>query len=185
MSKFSSISRAFLILIALAQVPAYGGSNLPADLQAKAAYEQAVRQKKPDARQTYINKLAEILDDDMLKFLTEGDRSASAQLKRIYAELKKFPAPANSDSRALTKLRAGKWESPRHQYLYRANGTWSMLPLEPGVTAGHWRIEGNRYFDGVDSRFKPADHYTIILLDKNYFIFMDSNTVFFEHRLGI
>jgi len=53
------------------------------------------------------------------------------------------PRPV-SDSKALSARLVGKWESPRHDYLYRADGTWTMLPVEPDIAHGTWRIEGNQ-----------------------------------------
>jgi hypothetical protein len=81
-------------------------------------------------------------------------------------------------------LRVGKWESPRHDYLYRKDGTWSMLPLEPGVTHGKWRIQGNESIESWAGDVAKPARYQIILLDKNYFVFMDAEkTVYVEWRL--
>jgi hypothetical protein len=44
----------------------------------------------------------------------------------IDAEIKQHPVPSDSDSKTLSNLLVGKWESPRHDYLYRADGTWTM-----------------------------------------------------------
>src|SRR6516225_145328 len=44
----------------------------------------------------------------------------------------------------LTKLMVGAWRSPRHDYIYFADGTWSMGKKEPGVLHGRWRIRGHR-----------------------------------------
>jgi hypothetical protein len=59
-----------------------------------------------------------------------------------------------------------------------------MLPVVPDVTRGKWSIRGNRYFDGAGDEAG----YTIILLDREYFVFMDEGPqgpeVFFEKRTG-
>jgi hypothetical protein len=72
-----------------------------------------------------------------------------------------------------SKLLVGQWASPRHLYLYRADGTWTMDDegLDLAVaTRGTWRIEGNSYFQGFSRDSRP-DKYTIIILTKEYFVF--------------
>jgi hypothetical protein len=44
----------------------------------------------------------------------------------------------------LTKLMVGAWRSPRHDYIYFADGTWSMGKKESGVLHGRWRIRNHR-----------------------------------------
>jgi hypothetical protein len=83
----------------------------------------------------------------------------------------------------LSSLLVGKWESPRHDYLYRADGTWSMIPEEPDIAHGTWRIEGNRYIDTHASDPPQATQYTIILITKRDFVFTDHEVVFYETRL--
>jgi hypothetical protein len=39
----------------------------------------------------------------------------------------------------------GKWSSPRHDYLYPSDGSWTMLPADEGTTHGTWRIERNQF----------------------------------------
>lgn len=50
---------------------------------------------------------------------------------------------AQTDSE-LTKLMVGAWRSPRHDYIYFADGTWSMGKRESGVLHGRWRIRNHR-----------------------------------------
>lgn len=76
----------------------------------------------------------------------------------------------------------GKWDSPRHEYAFKKDGTWVMLPEEPRVTHGKWRIEGNQYFDTAMVKPPQTTQYTIILLTKKYFIFTDNENVFYETR---
>jgi hypothetical protein len=47
---------------------------------------------------------------------------------------------------------------------------------EGGPLSGHWGIEGNRLIAGGASG-------AIILLDPNYFIYRDRDTVFFQSRV--
>ena len=44
----------------------------------------------------------------------------------------------------LTRLMVGAWRSPRHDYIYFADGTWSMGKKERGVLHGRWRIRNHR-----------------------------------------
>ncbi|PYL76068.1 MAG: hypothetical protein DMF26_07020 [Verrucomicrobia bacterium] len=50
--------------------------------------------------------------------------------------------------RELSRLMVGAWRSPRHDYVYLADGTWWMGKPdpngpEPRVTHGRWRIENH------------------------------------------
>ena len=54
-----------------------------------------------------------------------------------------FAANEQSDAQ-LTKLMVGAWRSPRHDYIYFADGTWWMDKKEPGVLHGRWRIRNHR-----------------------------------------
>ncbi|MFM8719808.1 MAG: hypothetical protein ACKOFH_09810, partial [Chthoniobacterales bacterium] len=95
--------------------------------------------------------------------------------------IRQHPAPENT--MGYTRLLQGMWSSPRHEYIYRPDGTWSMLPEEEGATKGSWRIEGNRFFNKVDCEPKEPRAYTILLLTNDNFIFTDGNTVFYEERI--
>jgi hypothetical protein len=129
-------------------------------------------------REKYINELA------VLRFQFVRDKSDAWKL--VDAEIEKYPAPANSDSAALTKLRDGKWESSRHDYLYKADGTWFMDPDDKDTplsehTNGTWSISGNKYTD-------DAGTFTIILLDEKAFIYTitsdDTAQLYYERRAG-
>lgn len=43
---------------------------------------------------------------------------------------------------------AGYWNSPRHSYLYKPDGTWTMLPEEPGVAGGCGKVVGDIFSTG-------------------------------------
>lgn len=126
-------------------------------------------------RQSYITELAKLRE----ALAKKADREVCF---KVDAEIRRHPASENTE--AYTKLRAGKWSSPRHEYTYRADGTWSMLPEEEGITRGRWRIEGNRFMSSAD--IEPGDirTYTILLLTKDNFIFTDGKTVFYEERIS-
>ena len=127
------------------------------------------------ARSAYILRL--------IRLRAEAARRKTNAWQAIDAEIRRHPAPIDSDSAALSSLRVGEWESPRHDYLYRADGTWTMTPVEPDATRGTWRIEGNRSFETVATDPPRSFEYTIILITKRDFVFSDGEIVFFEKRL--
>jgi hypothetical protein len=102
----------------------------------------------------------------------------------VDSELRRHPAPPNTD--AFLKARLGKWLSPRHDYLYRADGTWVMDPDagDADSTHGTWSIKGNQYFESVERLAEAGRAYTIILLDAGNFIYAQGNTTFYEKRPG-
>jgi len=112
----------------------------------------------------------------------QATRLKSETWQAIDAEIKEHPAPKDSDSKALSRLILGKWESPRHDYLYRADGTWTMLPADPDTTHGTWRIDGNQYFDtaATDPPHEPIHHH---LDQQPDFVFADQEDVFHEVRI--
>ncbi|CAN5589143.1 hypothetical protein BH09VER1_BH09VER1_40800 [soil metagenome] len=124
-------------------------------------------------RSAYVGTLADLLNKEVAEHMRHGGHDA--QVLAIDAELKKYPAPRNSDSKALTKLRVGHWQSPRHTYIFRENGTWRFAP-EDGTTSGTWQIKGNQYLESD----RP---YTILVANQKYFVYTDGQAVFFEYRL--
>jgi hypothetical protein len=156
-----------------AQQPEY--SRYVGALQrAKRDYENIFHPSEAD-RSNYITSLVRLREK-----ATDGK---TYDWQAIGAEIKQHPAPDDSDSKALSGLLAGQWESPRHDYLYRADGTWTMLPIEDGITHGNWRIEGNQYFDSAATEPPLNSQYTIILITKKDFVFTDQTDVFYETRL--
>jgi hypothetical protein len=152
-----------------------GGTRTLATLQqAKRDYER-ISYPSEAARSGYITRLVRMRET--------AAQSKTDEWQAIDAEIKQHPAPSNADSKALSGLLAGQWESPRHDYLYRADGTWTMLPAEESVTHGTWRIEGNQYFDTAALDPLETAQYTIILISKKDFVFMDRTNVFYETRL--
>jgi hypothetical protein len=144
---------------------------------AKAKYLQDYPVSGQVARMHYLHELIKMHDKLML--IGKGPQwtdAVDARFRAINNEIKQCPAPVDSDSKALSKLRVGNWRSPRHDYIYLSDGTWRMAPAS-GTTSGHWRIEGNQYWEGETA-------YTIILLDQHDFVFTDGNTVFYEKRMS-
>jgi hypothetical protein len=148
------------------------GSKLKA---AKQKFERAGGTEA--ARQEYVSTLAAMLGREMAIYIrsSKRDEAAGQAIHNLDAELKAHPAPKRADSKTLSKLRLGKWQTPRHTFIYSADGTWQ---IEDGfATTGHWHIEGNRYFDDVSA-------YTIICLNDRDFVFTDGEGVYYECRLS-
>ena len=57
-------------------------------------------------------------------------------------------ALALPDDATLSRLLVGTWQSPRHQTVYRTDGTWMLdLPDEGDDTHGKWRIEHGKLIE--------------------------------------
>jgi hypothetical protein len=145
----------------------------PKELQAAQKHFQATAHPGEADRQSYITGLAAL----RAKF-AEAKRTSDWQA--VDAEIRRHPTPKDSDSNAFSKILVGQWASPRHEYVFRGDGTWSMLPAEPDATRGRWHIKGNQYFDTVGS---DSRHYTILLLTAHDFIYTDGEVVFYETRI--
>jgi len=117
------------------------------------------------ARVRYVTKLAEMWAQAAPKILHNPDVDAKVayanQAAAIEEELQKHPMPRNVDSRKLSQLLVGEWQSPRHTYVFRADGTYGLQDTEERLK---WRIDGNEYIDDVTRG-------PIILLDRNHFIY--------------
>jgi hypothetical protein len=78
-----------------------------------------------------------------------GDRlGASEEEMARLKELNKSDTVASQSDAELTKLMVGKWTTGRHEYLYRANGTWQMLPADISSSHGTWRIVHHQLIEG-------------------------------------
>lgn len=124
-------------------------------------------------RQDYILSLTKLRS----RFADQGQSEACSA---VDAEVLGYPAPENTGG--YSKIMVGQWCSPRHEYVYRADGTWSMLPEETGITHGRWRIEGNKFFSSAEVDPEITRAYTIILLTDDDFVFTDGEAVFYETR---
>jgi hypothetical protein len=57
-------------------------------------------------------------------------------------------ALALPDDTTLSRLLVGTWQGPRHQTVYRADGTWILDPPDEGHnTRGKWRIEQGKLIE--------------------------------------
>ena len=119
----------------------------------------------------------------LVRMREEKARQKSDEWKAIDNEVREHPAPKDSDGKVLSGRLVGKWSSPRHDYLYRRDGSWTMLPADEGTTHGTWRIEGNQFFTTASIGPPDPAQYTIILITKKDFVIADQSGVFYETRL--
>jgi hypothetical protein len=163
-----------LVSIVVTILVAGGVSTQAAEKQEFDAAKQEYEQSSHDeaARVTYVTKLAEIADRLISEYRRSGQRNDEL-MTAINSELQKHPAP-NSDSKKLSQLLVGKWQSPRHTYVFLANG---KTGLEDEPMSGSWRIQGNQLIE-------DGSRGTIILLNRDYFIYSGGHdAVFFHSRV--
>jgi len=158
------------LAVALSGTLAFAQTSPQKDFEAaKQKYEQSSHDET--ARVAYVTKLAQ-LKVELLKVPNEQDDLKGA----INSECQKLPYPKDVDSKKLKQLIVGTWASPRHHYVYRANGKWGT---EGGAISGNWRIQGNQLIQGDVIVNGP-----IILLNKDYFIYSNSGgDVMFHSRV--
>lgn len=137
---------------------------------AKQEYEQS--SKDESARLTYVTKLAQIADRLVIQYRGSGQRNDEF-MGAVNSELQKHPAPRDIDSNKLRQLLVGKWDSPRHTYVFRANGKWGN---EDGPVSSNWLIKDNQLIE-------DGSRGTIILLNSDYFIYTEGESVFFHSRV--
>ena len=94
-----------------------------------------------------------------------GDRlgASEAELENLKA-LNQSGAVVTESDAELRKFMVGKWTTGRHEYIYRADGTWRMLPLDISTTHGKWRIENHQLIEEIESEngFVPTGARTFI-----------------------
>lgn len=142
--------------------------------EAKRQFEK-ISQPSETARSDYITRL--------VRMRKKAARLNTDEWKRIDDEIRQHPVPKESDSKTLSGRLVGKWSSPRHDYRYRGDGSWTMLPADEGTTHGTWRIEGNQFFTTASIGSSAPDQYTVILITNKDFVIADRSSVFYEERL--
>ena len=130
--------------------------------EARAKYDA---HSSESARVAYVIRLAR-LRERLVRERKDGWQAVDAEILR-------HPMANKVDPLSLKKRIIGKWASPRHSYLYRADRTWTMLPefLDGNVKSTHgiWRIEGNQFVEGLSEADATRD--TIIALTDTDFIY--------------
>jgi hypothetical protein len=145
-----------IVIAILMAVRVFAQTSPKKDFEAaKQEYEQSSRDET--ARVAYVTKLAQIKD----RLLSEQNEQADNLKRAINSECQKHPTPKDVDSKKLRQLLVGKWASPRHTYVYLANG---KCGTEGGAIGDNWRIQGNQLIQGALSG-------PIILLNQDYFIY--------------
>jgi hypothetical protein len=95
--------------------------------------------------------------------------------------------------RELSRLMVGVWRSPRHDYVYLADGTWWMGKPdpngpEPRVTHGRWRIDNHAlvisttYLGGEQPPPWKEDRYPIQKLTRTEIVY---GGVYRMKRIGL
>jgi len=147
-----------------------GLAQEPVELQ-EARAEYGKSEQTENARSSYITKLVRMRE----RMAASHDKAWQA----VDAEIMRYPAPG--DSAAFSRIMLGKWRSPRHDYVYRGDGTWSMLPAEPDATRGTWHFEGNVC---VETNIMGTYRYTTLLLTPTDYVCTDGKVVFYRKRPG-
>jgi hypothetical protein len=135
-----------------------------------------ISQPSEAARLDYVTRLVRMRE--------EMARQKNDEWKAIDSEIREHPAPKDSDGNVLSRRLVGKWSSPRHDYLYPSDGSWTMLRADEGTTHGTWRIERNQFFTTASIGSPDPAQYTIILITKTDFVIADQSGVFYETRLN-
>jgi hypothetical protein len=157
-----------IVIAILMAVRVFAQTSPKKDFEAaKQKYEQSSRDET--ARVAYVTKLAQIKD----QLLRVQDDETDNLKRAINSECQKHPAPKDVDSKKLRQLIVGKWASPRHHYVYLANGKWGT---EGGAIDGNWRIQGNQLIQDASSG-------PIILLNQDYFIYASGTNTAFHSRV--
>jgi hypothetical protein len=166
--------RVTALLIAIGIVSLAKGDE-PKQLTAARREFESLQHPTETDRIRYITRLVRLRDS--------FTRLEADKMMAIDKEVIRHPMPVPSDPNELVKRIAGKWTSPRHQYLYRADGTWTMLPeFEDGHRATHgiWRVERNQFSEGISEA--DASHETIILLTATDFVWSTRKSPFYMRR---
>jgi hypothetical protein len=136
-------------------------------------YQSLKHPNEPD-RVRYITRL--------VRFRESFTRADADMMFAIDKEIIRHPMPAPADPQLAKKI-VGKWTSPRHQYLYRADGTWTMLPEfidGQKSTHGIWRVDGNQFSQGMSEA--DAERETIILLTSTDFVWSTRVAPYYMRR---
>jgi len=144
-------------------------------MKARTEYQHATPGEA--ARSAYVTQLTKLRDE-----FVHANKTAAWQA--IDAEMIRNPVPKNADSKALSNLLIGQWKGAQHEYLYKKDGLWTMIPEGSGVLHGRWRIEGNQIYSWLAfSRRRTTEPHTLILLDGKNLVCADKVSVFYETRV--
>lgn len=160
--------RNFLLLCVTFHLGICYGDDLEQFRQEKSRFEALPTPVAESERESYIDRLVAL------------GRSNDSAWKECSAEMLRHPAPADSEPEKLSNLLIGEWSTGRHEVGYSKTGKWYMLPLESQCTRGFWRFEGNRF---VEIQGNDVKQFTLILLNKSYFVLSDGEHVLIKERV--
>jgi hypothetical protein len=161
---------ASIVAVALLMV-AGSASAEPKELEtARKKFEKTARPTEA-ARVDYLTRLIKLRE----KLVRDGDWKAVDQ------EIMRHPVPSNANARELSVLIEGPWASPRHEYMYQRDGTWSDINPDSELK-GKWRVEGNQFFVNPCSRSAGISlHHPAF--DPANFVYTDGEYVFYLIRI--
>ncbi len=173
------VIRCVSIILAAFLVATSVAAEEPKELRDARRQFESLRHPSEAERVAYITRLVRLRES-----FTRADYK---KMEAIDAEVIRHPMPPGVDSAELRKRMVGRWTSPRHSYLYRADGTWTMLPeFEDGLQATHgvWHIEGNKFFQNalVQPPEAPDTGETIITLTKTDFVWSTTKAPYYMRR---
>lgn len=89
--------------------------------------------------------------------------ASDAELERL-KQLNTTNKVTSLSDAELRQLMIGRWTTGRHDYDFKADGTWRMLPADISTTKGTWRIENHQLIDDTGTRtIMEASHKQIVL----------------------
>jgi hypothetical protein len=147
---------------------------------AKKEYAQNVAKDPEGARVKLVSTLAKKMGEWAHEFHETGSRKHGDDLQAYSQEAGKHPAPKDSDGKKFAATLLGKWQTTRHDFEFRKNGIYVMLPEDADTPKDKWRIEGNQF---IQKQGDVESRYTIVLLDKDYFIYGDKEGTFIMTRV--
>lgn len=77
--------------------------------------------------------------------------ASQAEMERL-KQLNKTNKVTSLSDAELRQLMVGQWSTGRHEYDYKADGTWRMLPVDISTTKGTWRIEKHQLIQDTGAR---------------------------------
>jgi hypothetical protein len=142
-----------------------------------------------DARREY-DTLKQPAEADRVQYITRlvrlresFTRKEAEKMFAIDAEIRRYPMPATVAIQVPMARVLGRWQSPRHAYFFRRDGSWTS-DEDTNAPLGTWRIEGNKFFQNYTD--EPADKgSTIILLNDADFVLATRDHVFYLWRGAI
>jgi hypothetical protein len=89
--------------------------------------------------------------------------ASDAELRRL-RQLNTTNTVTSLSDAELRRLMVGRWTTGRHEYDYKADGTWRMLPADISSTKGTWHIENHQLIEDTGARtIMEASHRQMVL----------------------